>query len=115
MIEDRGAVGIDAAAIRPIKQFKWLLDDDQKFSLSNTIRSMVPVHSSLLPALKTDAHGEGDTESLALCKASSILTDPSSSSSRSKNKSKTITPVDGSHVAKESIMAKFFIEKQVEQ
>ena len=52
--------------LRPVKQFKWLLETQQKCMFTSWLRSALPQHGGAAPSIKDKAQKEGDHTSIVL-------------------------------------------------
>lgn len=107
----QGHDGVDLQELRPVKQFKWLLEDMQKLTFAKWLKMVVPAHASF-PAItsgkaaeKTNdvagGHGASSSSGAAAPVASS-----SAALAPARKKSKTTEA--SSAESKQALLAKFF-------
>lgn len=109
MLQDAAKKGqtMDLQELRPVKQFKWLLEDAQKLTFAQWLRVAIPAHSSCMPALANDSaqsetQGGGASSSIAASSSAGNASD--GSAPKKKAKATPQLPND----AKQALLAKLF-------
>ena len=99
---------IDVSALRPVKQFKWLLDATQKVTFAQWLRLAVPVHVAFAPAIKGCETQEKKDKSIVLASTSIAASSSSAGVATTAMKKGKKVVQERSADAKSILLAKFF-------
>lgn len=112
---------MDVEEFRPVKQFRWLLEDSQKTLFAKWLRSAVPAHSSFAPALmheKVDdvtspqasaaSSASSDKGQLVVASSSACSAPIDTNVATDKKKKKAKGPPEPDTNSKKAMLDKFF-------
>ena len=113
MLEDQHKKGsgspVDMLAHRPVKQFKWLLEDEQKLQFSKWLRLAVPMHLSSAPAITAGESDKKDEAAIVLASVGASSSGGASSSSGQSAAAKQKLKAQAlAQESKKAMLAKFF-------